>query len=321
MQAETGCEKGGNAKKSLVDQLKHIQQEPLSRNALISKDSCAVSTGDCPQCRGEGIVQGRRGIYASAELCVCVQNCRLCLGKNMDVSGGVARACKSPSPLKRSNLYNRACIPARYTGARLEKFSNNSGNCMEIARNVTAWVDKLTRSTDLHRQKGFILSGPVGCGKTWLLAAVAKRLASHGISIRFVDFFQLISEIKSALMTREAITSDFLRVFLEVDVLAIDELGKGRRTDFEQTVLDQLVMGRYNQEKIIIASTNCRIGRLYRKDADYFGEAPRSEGARFDVTDVPLFQAVGERIYSRLEETTEFLAMKGSDMRSDGRSS
>ena len=297
--------------KSLLEQLTDMTAQPLTRDDLIRREQCAISSGDCSQCRGEGLVQGRRGIYASAELCECVKNCRLCLGKNLDVSDGIARSCKSPSPLMRSALYNRACIPARYTEARLEKFSNRSGTCMEIAAKVTAWVDSLARSRGVHGRRGFIISGPVGCGKTYLLAAASKKLAANGISVRFVDFFQLISEIKTALVTKEAMTSDFLKVFLEVDVLVIDELGKGRRTDFEQTVLDQLVMGRYNQEKITIASTNCTPGRVYKKENDTLGE-----GHRFDDTSLPLFLAVGERIYSRLEETTEFLEMRGQDLRS-----
>ena len=46
---------------------------------------------------------------------------------------------------------------------------------------------------------------------------------------------------------------------MDVDILFIDELGKGRNTDFELTILDQLVMGRYNQNKMIVASTNCHL--------------------------------------------------------------
>ena len=303
--------KQGRVRKSLLEQLADYGDQPTeSRESMIRKDLCAMKTDSCPLCKGEGLRQGRRGIYASAELCECILACKVCLGKNLDVSSGVARSCKSPRPLKRSGLYNKACIPSRYTGARLENFANKTGNCQERARDVSRWVDNLARDKKIHNYPGFILSGPVGCGKTYLLAAAAKRLAANGISVRFVDFFQLISEIKTSLMTKEAMASDFLKVFMDVDVLAIDELGKGRRTDFEQTVLDQLVMGRYNQEKITIASTNCTLGKTYQKDADQLGEG------RFGKTDIPLIQAVGERIYSRLEETTEFLAMDGLDFRS-----
>ena len=33
-------------------------------------------------------------------------------------------------------------------------------------------------------------------------------------------------------------------------------MGKGRNSDWEMSILDQLVMGRYNQNKVVVASTN-----------------------------------------------------------------
>ena len=118
-----------------------------------------------------------------------------------------------------------------------------------------------------------------------------------------------MTELKVRYATREFEKDNPLDKLLEVDYLFIDELGKGRRTDFEQTIIDQLAAGRYNTNKPIIASTNCSTKETKEKD---FSNFERNDFNRFPS----LQEAVGERIFSRLKETCRFLALDGIDYRS-----
>ena len=49
-----------------------------------------------------------------------------------------------------------------------------------------------------------------------------------GVSVKFVDFFQLLAEIKASFSKKES-EELILKPLIEVDVLCIDELGKGRK--------------------------------------------------------------------------------------------
>lgn len=256
-----------------------------------------------PCCRGRGYRVRPLGAYAHAELCVCVQSCASCLGKAQKFFNNSVRPCRMPSPRRVVNLYNNAKIPSRYSGAHTGVFRNMTGNCLHALQSVRKWLHEFPH---MQEKKGLILTGPVGVGKTYMLTAMAKALTEKGVSVRFVDFFQLISQIKSAYAENKS-EQAILSPLLQVEVLIIDELGKGRNTEFEATVLDQLVMNRYNENKILVASTNLSVKKSVEMTAD-------SEHAFSDYSG-SLEQRVGPRIYSRLLETTLFVEMDGKDFR------
>ena len=276
---------------------------------------CALDY-DQPCCKGKGYQVVSQGAYARGEICSCLKNCPQCLGKLFKKTTGGVIPCTSPNPSRICSLLNEADIPARYAHAELRNFSNRSGNCGRVLHKVTQWV---SRYKELDR--GLILSGPIGVGKTFILTALAKNLIQNGVSVKFVDFFQLVGQIRAGYSDQKS-DQTFLKPLINVDVLIIDELGKGRNTDFELTVLDQLVMGRYNQNKIIVASTNCYLREspepqrgLSQKKLDQLSSSQQPQRALAPETAEHLSERVGPRVFSRLTETTYFIEMLGDDYR------
>lgn len=255
-----------------------------------------------PCCMGRGFVVRPLGPFAHAELCVCVQSCKSCLGKAQRVVNNAVKPCRNPAPRRVVNLFNQAKIPARYSFAHTNSFENKTGNHTIILNEVKKWLSYYLSNPE---KKGLILTGSAGVGKTYMLAAIAKSLIEKNVSVRFVDFFQLVSEIKGAYADNKS-EQAILAPLLSVDVLVIDELGKGRNSEFEATVLDQLVMNRYNENKILIASTNLSIHSNPHEEEDanksfhYLGS---------------LEKRVDARAFSRLIEMTEFIEMNGEDFR------
>lgn len=269
-----------------------------------------------PCCQGYGYQWRGQGAFVRAELCECVKGCGSCSGQARFTYEGVASSCVVPNPLRVINMINAAKIPSRYGGASLEGFSNLSGNGLQVKELLQKWLQGYLAEPE----NGLVLDGPVGVGKTYLLAALARAAAMAGRSVKFVDFFQLLSELKG-IYSQSGSDSSILTPLINVDLLVIDEMGKGRNTDWELSILDQLVMGRYNQNKIILASTN-------------YSTLPAKRGAKMPLVERPLDQPevgfrehqfeqsleerVGERIYSRLLETCELVHITGQDYRRRG---
>lgn len=314
-------------KPSLLEQLRQAPKEIKDE----SKDICALSeTKKC--CGGHGIKLLPHGAHTSAVLCECVTTCRVCRGraqrievdteqsKEQNLQVKVSKACKNPSPLRVTNIVNHATFPVRYRFASLDRFANKTGNHTAVVTHLRNWLNNFDPTDENREQQGVILGGHVGVGKTYLLVAIGKLLAFRGFTVKFVDFFQLVTEIKGQISNKSEFHRSLLEPLLKVDVLLIDELGKGRQTEFEHTIIDQLVMGRYNLNKPILASTNCKVFHRERQHIESdLGEESGSDN-RADATFNPkhfpaLRDTLGYRIYSRLMETTLAYELDGLDYR------
>ncbi|HZA49191.1 MAG TPA: DNA replication protein, partial [Myxococcaceae bacterium] len=99
----------------------------------------------------------------------------------------------------------------------------------------------------------------------------------------------------------------------EVDVLAIDELGKGRGSQFEMETMDELIARRYNAGKTTLFATNYGLLPEHKNTgsrgapAGYRNTAAEAKGAGREPE--LLRERVGERIYSRLCEMCDFIEM------------
>jgi DNA replication protein DnaC len=97
----------------------------------------------------------------------------------------------------------------------------------------------------------------------------------------------------------------------DVEVLAIDELGKGRGSQFEMETLDELIARRYNANRTTLFATNYSLEperRSVRTAAP--GGYVSTEDAKNTVRETELLrERVGERIYSRLCEMCTFVEL------------
>ncbi len=263
-------------------------------------------------CEGVGYRLKTMGSLTHAELCSCVSECPGCYGLNRRLVEGKSKPCRTPAPSRIVNFINTACLPARYSAARLDSFTNFTGNGREVVNRLSTWM----REFDPEKPRGLLLGGPVGVGKTYLLVAIAKNFAGKGISVRFIDFFQLLLELKAG-YAQDKNDANLLNELIEVDILFIDELGKGRNSDWELSILDQLVMGRYNRNKIIVASTNYDLKPSSK--VNFSTNLDERKPGSFELDRFEsLEQRIGPRIYSRLIETSEFVELNGEDFRRRG---
>lgn len=146
--------------------------------------------------------------------------------------------------------------------------------------------------------KGLMLIGPPGIGKTHIAVAVLRQVVlGKGIRGLYYDTRSLLSTIRSTYnpVTRTS-EIDVLKPVLQAELLVLDDLGAERLTDWVEETMNLIVNTRYSDRRPTIFTSN------YEN---------RPEPTDLDALPV----RVGVRMHSRLMEMCEFLEWSGPDYR------
>jgi DNA replication protein DnaC len=274
----------------------------------------------CGKCGGAGyVVDQVLGQSARARRCSCHTACPRCgdTGYTLVPSGGssVAQVCSCRHLDERIAVFNHAGIPAAVAKASFETFKSWSPDHQRARAVAEDFARKFRRDAPT---KGYLLYGRPGAGKTHLLVATLRYLAlEKGVPGRYVEFMLLLSDIRSGFDASRS-HMDTLRPLLAVPVLAIDELGKERGTEWERSMLDELISRRFNSGLATLFATNYFLEP--RAPVEEPGRVVRTRSAEFqrDAESMTLAQRVGDRIYSRLNEMCSFVKLDpGVDLRKD----
>ena len=129
-------------------------------------------------------------------------------------------------------------------------------------------------------------------------------------------FFQLLSDIRYG-YSQDLSEQAIINPYVAAPVLVIDELAKGRNTEWELTMLDQIISSRYNAaDKITLFTTNYS-DQSPNSKKDGKSDTHKEYGRGAVVAEETLQEKVGERIYSRLVEMCRFIKLEGIDYRQE----
>lgn len=183
--------------------------------------------------------------------------------------------------------WQAAEVPLRFTNATLANFKVRPGTEKAIEA-VRAYANgfEVGKTT-----QGLYLVGPVGTGKTHLMAATARAIVEVSLArVKFVSVAALINAIKAG---TEARPFDFGLVdrAVNAELLLFDDLGAGNMTPFAQDVVYQVVDGRYQANKPMLLTSN--------------------------LGDMQLKQQLGDRVVDRLLEMTKLVKLGGTSYRKE----
>lgn len=258
-------------------------------------------------CETAGYTLSRTGDFASASVTQRVADCAECQGtgllrttvSELGRSYEVTAPCPRTQLVRRAQLFNGMQLPGVHVTASFESYKPSRAEQDRAHKFVSEF------SMRYPELRGFILSGPVGTGKTHLMAAALKHLTLElGVKCAYVEISLLFAQIRRGFNEGKS-GGEIIGPLSQVDVLAIDELGKGRGSAFELETLDELIARRYNAGRTTLFATNYSLRAPeernrtgYTSTAEAISEASRESRL--------LCERVGDRIYSRLTEMCEF---------------
>jgi DNA replication protein DnaC len=193
-------------------------------------------------------------------------------------------------------LLKEARVPARYGRCELTTFEHDMNTQREAYRRATRFVEAFPAV-----DKGLLLFGPHGVGKTHLAVGILKDvIRKKGARGYFFETRELLKLVRDTYnRSNEDTEMDVLAPVLDADLLVLDDLGAEKTSEWVQETLGLVVNTRYNARRATIFTSN-------------LVDSP-------DNTDPQgfIFQ-LGARTRSRLVEMCDWVEIQGADVREVG---
>jgi DNA replication protein DnaC len=228
--------------------------------------------------------------------------------------------CDCQMRARAESLLAAARIPRRYEHCELANYDTDFPGADPSLADAHFVASSFAKKCDPRGDKGLLIIGKIGTGKTHLAVGILKELIlSRGIACLFYDYRELLKEIQNSYnATVQTTELDVLRPVFETDVLVLDELGAVKPTAWVWDTVSLILNTRYNDNRITIITTN--FPDLAERDrlGDTSGRSPAM--ARYASENETLGDRITERMRSRLHEMCRIITLDGTDFRQKFRS-
>jgi DNA replication protein DnaC len=204
-----------------------------------------------------------------------------------------------------SRRLSQAQVPLRYADRDFEGFYCDPEKHPRQAGALARCIEYVEEFPAVER--GLLLVGRCGVGKTHLSVAVLKALVlEKGIQGRFVDEAELLRRLQYSYGPDSPDTEREVMIpLMESDLLIWDDLGTGRPTEWVRETTRMVLNYRYTNRKHTILTTNWPL-RVEPRNASLGRSAEQT-----------LEERIGTRMFSRLMEMCEVLEVDGPDARTE----
>ena len=143
----------------------------------------------------------------------------------------------------------------------------------------------------IRRHQNFCITGPTGCGKTWLACALGNQACRQGLSVRYLRMPRLLKTL--AIAHGDGSYARLMGQLGKTDLLILDDWGVQKLTAPQRDDLMEVIEDRYGLHATLIAS-QLPVEHWH----DYIGEA-----------------TLADAILDRLLHNAHRLSLQGESMR------
>ncbi|MBV8656299.1 MAG: ATP-binding protein [Burkholderiales bacterium] len=153
---------------------------------------------------------------------------------------------------------SRAAIPERHAGCNFDNFvvlHDGQKRALAIARQYAEQFAS-------HRKSGasLLFLGNQGTGKNHLSAAIGKAILTQGFSVLHATAFEVTGKIKATWSKRDGESQrtqpEVINDFASVDLLILDEVGRGVSPRVDAPLLFSVIDQRYQQCRPTLVISN-----------------------------------------------------------------
>lgn len=219
--------------------------------------------------------------------------CPACYGSGMEiVAGKGARPCGCRKQKTFTDLLEKARIPRRYIDCHFHNYQRLNPSQTQAYNFASSLCSNYPAV-----ERGLLLMGTVGVGKTHLAVSILKSLTERKFTCLFYEFGALLKEIQDSYNpSTQSSELKILSPVLDAEILVLDEIGASKPTDWVKDTMAHIINTRYNDKKLTIFTTN-------------YSDERRAE------RDETLEDRIGVRLRSRLFEMCKTVIIQGEDFR------
>jgi DNA replication protein DnaC len=239
-----------------------------------------------------------------------------------DGAGSHAVACDCGMEERADRVMERARIPKRYQHCDFESYSTDladgkiwTAQHTQSLQRAKLSAEGFVRDFPGSSEKGLLLMGNSGVGKTHLAVASLKELIRRGHSGLFCDYRELLKEIQASYNpASESTEMGILEPVRNAEILVMDDVGASKPSAWVLDIIGLVLNARYNERQVTILTTN------YLDEVAAAEPAPKMPGGqRVVVREDSLADRIVARMRSRLYEMCKTVEVFAPDFRREVR--